>query len=346
LTRHVGLGKDWLAGDAEGLRNFGKICVRAGVTTAADLANLQEDESIRMMSRVTSEPDFPTRIVSLRYMQGISPKEVIKRVLDLKEKSSENLRLGAIKVVVDGSIQGFTARLKWPGYFNGAPNGLWYTAPEHIQEAYELALENNILVHTHTNGDQATELVLDTLENALLKHPSNDHRFTLQHCQLANSSQFRRMKKLGLCVNLFANHLYYWGEEHYGKTVGPERAERMNSCKTALDNNVPLAIHSDAPVTPLGPLFTAWCAINRQTISGRILGESERISIDQALRAITLGAAYTLKLDSEIGSIEVGKKADFAVLEDDPYDVSPENIKDIKVWGTVQSGRIFSAENI
>ena len=247
---------------------------------------------------------------------------------------------------MDGSIQGFTARLKWPGYFNGSPQGLWYVSPDQLREVIELTLKENIQIHTHTNGDQATELVLDTLENALLKHPSNDHRFTLQHCQLANSSQFRRMKKLGLCVNLFANHLYYWGEEHYGKTVGPERAERMNSCKTALDNNVPLAIHSDAPVTPLGPLFTAWCAVNRQTISGRILGESERISIDQALRAITLGAAYTLKLDSEIGSIEVGKKADFAVLEDDPYDVSPENIKDIKVWGTVQSGRIFSAENI
>ena len=232
------------------------------------------------------------------------------------------------------------------GGFNGSPQGLWYVSPDQLREVIELTLKENIQIHTHTNGDQATELVLDTLENALLKHPSNDHRFTLQHCQLANSSQFRRMEKLGLCVNLFANHLYYWGEEHYGKTVGPERAERMNSCKTALDNNVPLAIHSDAPVTPLGPLFTAWCAINRQTISGRILGESERISIDQALRAITLGAAYTLKLDSEIGSIEVGKKADFAVLEDDPYDVSPENIKDIKVWGTVQSGRIFSAENI
>ena len=247
---------------------------------------------------------------------------------------------------MDGSIQGFTARLKWPGYFNGSPQGLWYVSPDQLREVIELTLKENIQIHTHTNGDQATELVLDTLENALLKHPSNDHRFTLQHCQLASSSQFRRMKKLGLCVNLFANHLYYWGEEHYGKTVGPERAERMNSCKTALDNNVPLAIHSDAPVTPLGPLFTAWCAINRQTISGRILGESERISIDQALRAITLGAAYTLKLDSEIGSIEVGKKADFAVLEDDPYDVSPEKIKDIKVWGTVQNGRIFSAENI
>ena len=97
-----------------------------------------------MMLKVTSEADFPARIVSLRYMQGISPKELIPKVLELKQKSTENLRLGAIKIVADGSIQGFTARLKWPGYYNGAPNGMWYTAPEHIQEAYELALENNI----------------------------------------------------------------------------------------------------------------------------------------------------------------------------------------------------------
>ena len=346
LSVHVGLGKDLLNTDEDGVRGFAKLCVRAGVTTATDLANLLSDETVEMLTRVTSESKFPARIVPLRLFQGVTPGDLVGHIKKLKEMSTDLLRLGRIKVVVDGSIQGFTARLKWPGYFNGSPQGLWYVSPDQLREVIELTLKENIQIHTHTNGDQATELVLDTLENALLKHPSNDHRFTLQHCQLANSSQFRRMKKLGLCVNLFANHLYYWGEEHYGKTVGPERAERMNSCKTALDNNVPLAIHSDAPVTPLGPLFTAWCAINRQTISGRTLGESERISIDQALRAITLGAAYTLKLDSEIGSIEVGKKADFAVLEDDPYDVSPENIKDIKVWGTVQSGRIFSAENI
>ena len=346
LSIHVGLGKDLLNTDEDGVRGFAKLCVRAGVTTATDLANLLSDETVEMMNRVTSEAKFPARIVPLRLFQGVTPLDLVGHIKKLKEMSTDLLRLGRIKVVVDGSIQGFTARLKWPGYFNGSPQGLWYVSPDQLREVIELTLKENIQIHTHTNGDQATELVLDTLENALLKHPSNDHRFTLQHCQLANSSQFRRMKKLGLCVNLFANHLYYWGEEHYGKTVGPERAERMNSCKTALDNNVPLAIHSDAPVTPLGPLFTAWCAINRQTISGRILGESERISIDQALRAITLGAAYTLKLDSEIGSIEVGKKADFAVLEDDPYDVLPEKIRDIKVWGTVQNGRIFSAENI
>jgi predicted amidohydrolase YtcJ len=107
---------------------------------------------------------------------------------------------------------------------------------------------------------------------------------------------------------------------------------------------VPLAIHSDAPVTPLGPLFTAWCAVNRLTPKGRLLGEAERITVPQALRAITLGAAWTLKLDGEIGSIECGKRADFCVLEDDPLEMDPMALKDARVWGTVLSGRVFEAQ--
>ena len=257
--------------------------------------------------------------------------------------STDRLRLGRVKIVADGSIQGFSARLRWPGYYNGAPNGLWYNAPEQLREAYRLALQRGVQIHTHTNGDEATELVLDCVEEALLAHPARDHRFTLQHCQLADAAQFRRMKALGMCVNLFPNHHHYWGDQHYAMTVGPERAERMNACATALATGVPLAIHSDAPVTPLGPLFTAWCAVNRRTASGRTLGGHERISVPDALRTITLGAAYTLKLDGEVGSIECGKRADFAVLEDDPLAAGPEGLKDVRVWGTVQGGRVFPA---
>jgi predicted amidohydrolase YtcJ len=121
---------------------------------------------------------------------------------------------------------------------------------------------------------------------------------------------------------------------------------RMNACATALAHGVPLAIHSDAPITPLGPLFTAWCAVHRLTASGRVLGEHERISVGDALRAITLGAAYTLKLDGEIGSIECGKRADFCVLEDDPLTVPPAKLKDIAVWGVVQGGRVFAAAEL
>ncbi len=126
-------------------------------------------------------------------------------------------------------------------------------------------------------------------------------------------------------------------------TMGPDRAERINPCRTALESGVPLAIHSDAPVTPLGPLFTAWCAVNRLTPSGRVLGTAERITVPKALHAITLGAAFTLRLDHEIGSLECGKRVDFCVLEDDPLAVDPAALKDIAVWGTVLSGRIFPA---
>jgi predicted amidohydrolase YtcJ len=154
---------------------------------------------------------------------------------------------------------------------------------------------------------------------------------------------FRRMAALGLCANLFANHVWYWGDQHRAMTMGPDRAERLDACGSALAAGVALAIHSDAPVTPLGPLFTAWCAVNRLTPSGRVLGPSERIGVAEALRAITLGAAWTLKLDHEVGSIECGKRADFCVLEDDPLAVDPKALKDLPVWGTVLSGRVFEA---
>ena len=346
VGHHVGFDRDILACDETGLRQFARLCVRQGVTTAADLASQLPDDAVDMMTRVTNEADFPARIVSLRRMIGLSPGQMVERAQELRGRSTDRLRLGIIKVVADGSIQGFSARLRWPGYYNGAPNGLWYVAPEQLQEMFDLALSRGVQVHIHTNGDEATALVLDTMERSLVRHPAADHRFTLQHCQLADTAQFRRMKALGMCVNLFPNHHFYWGDQHHDLTVGPDRAKRMNACATALATGVPMAIHSDAPVTPLGPLFTAWCAINRLTASGRVLGTGERIGIEDALHTITLGAAYTLKLDGEIGSIETGKKADLAMLEDDPLEVGPNNLKDTRIWGTMQDGRIFPAGKI
>ncbi len=339
----VGLTRNFLSGDEAGIRAFGKLCVRAGVTTATDLAATLGDDELATLQSVTGARDFPARVVPLLRMIGMTPADAVARAVALRARSTDALRLGRIKVVADGSIQGFSARLRWPGYYNGAPNGLWYTAPEAIRECYALALAQGVQVHTHTNGDEATALALDCMEQALRGQPASDHRFTLQHVQMADAAQFRRMKVLGLCANLFANHHFYWGDQHRAITLGPERAQRMNACATALREGVPLAIHSDAPITPLGPLFTAWCAVNRLTASGAVLGEHERITVAQALHAITLGAAYTLRLDGEVGSIECGKRADFCVLEDDPLAVAPEALKGVRVWGTVQGGRVFAA---
>lgn len=343
---HVGFDGALTDCDERGLVDYARLCVRAGVTTSTDLAARLTDDSVQMMLDVTGRAGFPARIVPLRVFFGMSAKEIVDYSVSLKPRSTELLRLGRIKAVADGSIQGFSARMRWPGYYNGAPNGLWYTAPDQMSDLYHRALAAGVQVHTHTNGDQATQMALDMMEPALKAHPSPDHRFTLQHCQLADAAQFRKMAKLGMCVNLFANHHFYWGDEHYRLTVGPERAERMNACRTALASGVPMAIHSDAPVTPLGPLFTAWEAVTRRTASGRIQGEGEKIPVGDALYAITMGAAYTLHLDGELGSIELGKKADFAVLEEDPTAVAPEALKDVPVWGTVLNGQVHAASDL
>ena len=340
---HVGLDRSFLSGDEAGIRAYARLAVRAGVTTSTDLAANLTDPELDTLLRVTGEDSYPLRLVPFLRFMGATAHDTVERAHALVSRSTERMRLGRIKIVADGSIQGFSARLRWPGYYNGAPQGLWYTAPEALRECYTLALRRGLQVHTHTNGDEATELVLDCVAHALSAVPTRDHRFTLQHCQLADAAQFRRMAAQGMCVNLFANHHHYWGDQHYSTTVGPERAQRMNACATALRSGVPFSIHSDAPVTPLGPLFTAWCAVHRLTASGRVLGAHERISVAEALHAVTLGAAYTLKLDNEVGSIECGKRADFCVLHDDPTAVDPIALKDVRIWGTVLGGRPFEA---
>ena len=254
------------------------------------------------------------------------------------QDNNDRLHHRLCKVMTDGSIQGFTARMKWPGYHNGKPNGLWNLDPDTLGELVLEYHKAGLHLHIHTNGDEASELMLDALEAAQLACPRPDHRHTLQHCQMADASQFRRMAKLGVCVNLFANHIYYWGDQHAAITMGPDRANRMDAAGTAQREGVHFSIHSDAPVTPMAPLFTAWCAVNRQTRTGTVLGPEEQSSAEDALYAITLGAAYTLHMDDLVGSIEPGKYADFAVLEDSPLQVSPDAIRDIGVWGTISGG--------
>ena len=324
----------------EAIWNFGRVAQLAGVTTATDLVNDFSERGNQNLRDITNDPAYPLRIVPAFAPQRC-PEGGPQRVLSAIGDNTDKLRFGPVKFIVDGSIQGFTARLKWPGYLNGKPNGLWLIPPSQFVDVFSPFHEAGLQLHIHTNGDEATELVLDALEKILDRHPRHDHRHTLQHCQMADASQLARAAKLGLCINFFSNHLYYWGDAHYEQTMGADRANRMDAAESARRLGIAFAFHSDAPITPLNPLFTAWCASQRETSSGRVLGASERVPVADALRAITLGAAYTLKMDHLVGSIEVGKFADFAVLEDDPGEVAPERLKDLQVWGTVLGGRIF-----
>jgi hypothetical protein len=327
--------------DVPALRDYGATARRVGVTTSTDLANALTDDNVAALRAATAEDDFPIRLVPAMRAREYSVPDGIARLTALQLLSTERLRFGIAKLVVDGSIQGFSARLRWPGYHNGAPNGLWYVAPAELGGIVEAYHRAGLQLHIHTNGDEASELATEMIGRAIAAYPRADHRHTLQHCQMADEAIFRRMKAFGMCVNLFANHVYYWGEQHRAVTMGPSRALRLDPCKTALGVGVPLSIHSDTPVTPIDPLFTMWCAVNRITASGDVLGPDERITAAQALRAVTVGAAYTLHLDHCIGSIDVGKFADFAVLAQDPLEVDPLAIRDIGVRATVLGGRVF-----
>lgn len=331
--------------DDAGMDGFAAICRLQGVTTATDLVNQLGDADLATLERACGREDYSVRILpAFKAFHGThGARDGAEHVRSLMARNTDRLRFGLVKMMLDGSIQGFSARLRWPGYFNGAPNGIWVTAPAQYETDFEVYHRAGLQVHTHTNGDEASEVAIDAIGRILTRAPRPDHRHVLQHGQMIDAALFRRMAALGLGANLFANHIWYWGDQHAGMTMGPDRAERLDACVSALAAGVPLAIHSDAPVTPLAPLFTAWCAVNRRTPSGRVLGAAERLTVMQALHAITLGAAWTLRLDHEIGSIECGKRADFCVLEDDPLGVDPLALKDIGIWGTVLSGRIFPA---
>ena len=321
------------------LKRYGQAATNAGVTTTTDLHQKLNDDSLAAFLSATAEEDFPVRIVPAMGAIQWGVEEGVKRALEVKKLGNEKLYLGLVKIMTDGSIQGFTGRLKWPGYHNGAPNGLWNVPPAQLSAMIKAYHEAGLQMHCHVNGDQASEFVIDVMEEALTEAPRPDHRHVLQHCQMADRAQFRRMKALGLSANLFANHIFYWGEQHYALTMGPDKARRMDACGTAIAEGVQFSVHCDVPVTPLNPLFTAWCAVTRLTSTGRTMGPEECIAVEDGLKAITINAAYQLKMDHLVGSIEVGKFADFAVLDRDPMEVAPVALREVRVLGTVISGQ-------
>ncbi len=347
VLRHIGNAGLIAPMDDVGMRGFAAIACREGVTTATDLVNKLTETDVALLRRHTDDPGFGVRLLpAFQAFHGTHGAAAgAEHVRALAASNTDKLRFGLVKMMLDGSIQGFSGRLRWPGYFRHPQgpqaNGIWVTAPGQYEADAEVYHRAGLTVHTHTNGDEASEVAVEAWGRILARAPRPGHRHTLQHGQMIDRALFGRMAGLGLGANLFANHVWYWGDQHHDITMGPDRAHRLDACRSALDSGVPLAIHSDAPVTPLAPLFTAWCAVNRLTPSGRVLGPDERITVAQALHAITLGAAWTLGLEHEIGSIEVGKRADFAVLHDDPLAVDPLALKAVRVAGTVLGGRVF-----
>lgn len=327
------------------LVHFASSMRNAGVTTATDLgAHLHQNERVLTTTlEATSNPSFPVRIVSASRVIG-SVQDMpasVEGIHKAQQQSNDKLHFPIVKMVLDGSIQGFTAVIDWPAYHTGEDHGLFLLPPEQVVDFLRPFHEAGLGIHCHCNGSTTSQVFIDAIEQLLKETPWLNHRHTITHAQLITQAQMRKARNLGMSANFFVNHVFYWGDQHREITVGPDRAHSMNPCGSAERMGLQFSFHTDAPVTPPGHLHTMWCAVNRITASDQILGEHERISVDRAFHAATIDAAYQLHMDHMIGSLEVGKHADMTVLEDDPYEVDPMRIKDIRVWGTVLGGVPF-----
>lgn len=322
--------------------HFASAMCNAGITTATDLGNFFHDspQARQGFHHNTSTDAFTVRLVSASRVAGggAEGRRAVENIGEARRLGHDRLHFPIVKLLLDGSIQGFTAMVGWPGYFDGDDHGLFLMPPDQVVEALRPFHEAHIGIHCHCNGDLASEVFIDAIEQLLSEHSWPDHRHTITHAQLITTAQMRRARNLGMTANFFVNHMWFWGDQHRDTTVGPDRARHLNPCATADRIGLGYSIHTDAPVTPAGHLHTMWAAVQRRTPSGDVLGESERISVDRAFHAATIDAAYQLHMDHLVGSLEVGKWADMTVLYEDPYEVDIDHIKDIAVWGTVLGG--------
>jgi predicted amidohydrolase YtcJ len=197
-------------------------------------------------------------------------------------------------------------------------------------------------VAVHGNGDASIDDVLDAFEAAQRRHPRADARPVVIHAQMARPDQLDRMAELGVVPSFFSLHTFYWGDRHRRIFMGPERAARMSPAASAAERRIRFTIHCDAPVVPMEPLRLVWAAVNRRTRSGFVVGPDERISVERALRAVTIDAAWQHFEEESKGSLEPGKLADLVILSANPLEVDGERIADIRVLETVVGGeRVF-----
>lgn len=259
---------------------------------------------------------------------------------EIRERSNGRVQLDSAKMFQDGSIQGLTGALREP-YYN-APDvtgELFHDQQDFNQEILDLH-KRGFRVAIHGNGDRAIGSILKGYAYALNHEPRFDHRHRIEHVQTATLEDLDRMKNLGVASSVFINHVYYWGDRHKRLFLGPKRAKRISPLADIVERNLLFTLHSDCPVTPISPLFSVWAAVNRLTREGEVLGPEQRIDVVTALKSMTIYGARLIFDEENSGSIELGKRADFAVLEADPTQVNPEEIKDISVQATFIDGKV------
>lgn len=263
-----------------------------------------------------------------------------------RNKYHNHLKLGGYKTFLDGSPQGRTAWNTFPYQHSDGDCGYPILSDEQLYQQILNALQDHQQLLAHCNGDAAAEQYITQFENVLRDYPNLDaKRPVMIHAQLVRKDQLERMKKIGMIPSFFIAHTYYWGDIHIDN-FGYERACLISPAKDAVNLKMPFTFHQDTPVLAPDMLKTIWCAVNRITQDGVSIGEQERITPYEALKAITIYPAFQYFEENVKGSLREGMKADLVILDQNPLTVNHQDIDKIKVLETIKDGNtIYKSES-
>ncbi len=256
----------------------------------------------------------------------------------------DHVKIGGYKLVLDGSPQGRSAWMSEP-YLGGEEGYCSYPWMEDakVEKYVQQAVSEHRQILAHCNGDAASEQFLNAYEKALeITCIKDDLRPVMIHCQTVRNDQLDRMAQLHMIASVFVGHVWYWGDVHK-RNFGEKRGNHISPVKDALKRGIHVNFHQDTPVTKPDMLHSVWCAVNRLSRGNDVIGADQKISVYDALRAVTIEAAYEYFEEDTKGSIEVGKRADLVILDQSPLDIDPMKIKEIKVLETIKDGiTVFS----
>ncbi len=220
-------------------------------------------------------------------------------------------------------------------------HGEWLMEPDELRRIFDVYWDAGWQVHIHVNGDRGVDVILEVLAAAQKRKPRTDHRTVFVHFMNSTESQVERVAALGGIVSINPYYPVGFADKFSQVGLGAERAEVMSRSGSVVRAGVPLSYHSDLPMCPSDPMAMAGWGAGRLTLSGRVVGPQERVSVHEALRAVTIGAAYSWQREHDLGSLTVGKVANMTVLGADPYDCDPTRLGSIPVLGSLFGGRWF-----
>lgn len=327
----------------EAMRKTTKRLATKGITTSAEItvgANLGLENELGLYQYLMANGGLPVRVRAYLYGSAI-PKgfNAIK-----PNQGDDRLRFVGVKFLADGSTQGLTAALNEPyTYPAGTDNkGSLNYKTEALLNDIRPYFDQGWQISIHANGDRAIDQALENYSTLLagVAQPEK-RRLRIEHFTITKPEQLIQTKKLGVVPGFTIGHVHYWGEPFHNQIVGPPRANRIDASASMKKEGIRFAYHSDSPVSPYGPLKYITQGVTRvwQSPLERVLGPKERVSVDDAIRAVTIDAAYQMMSDHEVGSLETGKLADFVVLEKNPRTTTPAQIADIKVLETWVGGQ-------